>query len=329
MIKLIIKTILITNALLFSTGLLAISKLKENYNEQKPSSIYKIQKDGSRKQFRPGIDDLEMFPSWKVCRTSSSPDYYESTDTWQFGCADCQIKFELLAGTENGGHNTSGTGSDNHSGIRPLGLIQGVDLGEWYPLEGYGTIGYEASDYAGEVILRATIQHFTPLPNEVHDINIYVNVPDLVDAGGYNIFTTNNITSHLQDNRHLSQDSLDSFIGALINWRNELTTGGMNNNDIPVPNSEGLSLKYGGLFDVAKNFTTSGGHCNHRKGTDIDIGMSNVKILSEPNKTLILTELEDSMLLYDYVFPVASEGPDATSTEWNQSGFHWHAKYTL
>ncbi|MEK2646074.1 hypothetical protein [Bdellovibrio sp. BCCA] len=114
-----------------------------------------------------------------------------------------------------------------------------------------------------------------------------------------------------------------ALITALDDYQIKSAADGIPTGSIVKPNSEALSLKYGGIFDIGKNYSNP--HCQHRSGLDIDIGMANFQASSY--HTQLVANLEDKLLAAGYTFPEGSESPYATPTEQSQPGYHWHAHY--
>ncbi|WP_157684657.1 hypothetical protein [Bdellovibrio bacteriovorus] len=280
--------------------------------------VYRV-RNGVRKEISSNSnksDIMEMLPSWKGCSRNLS-----STDTYRFECADCSVTFTLSEGAENGGHSNS-----THTGSRPLGqLLTHLEGVPYTIVNGALELTYEAADTAGEVTLNVhwTLPH--PPYSVSQDITIYAYVPDLLNmTGNSSLITWNNINSHPGDGYYMTELAGEALLDALstYKWHAENVLS-IPPGSIVIPNSEGASLKYGGLFDIFKNYTHT--HCTHRLGDDVDIGMALFN--SSSYKADLLNTLDAALVAFDYSYPKASESPDASPAEQAVTGYHWHAHF--
>lgn len=268
-------------------------------------------KDGKRMQGGFIDDSTDLLPSFIGCGQNLA-----STDQWEFQCGDCYVTFNLEEGTEDGGHSSS-----THS-ARPLGQLTSHLEGVAYHVTGSAFVTYQAPNNSGEARLKTTWT-FPSAPSTTSYVSFYVYVPDLQDLSGSSYFTTNNITSHPGNGTYMNYDAGVDLIAALDNYQTDSASAGVPSGSIVKPNSEALSLQYGGLFDINKNFSNP--HCQHRAGLDIDIGMANFQASAYEGD--LTDALKTALANAGYVFPNLSESPDATPAEQSQSGYHWHAHY--
>lgn len=273
----------------------------------------KISTSGSQRSI------IETYPSDAICKGAAAR--YSREEFEIRNCLGCKITFNLAKGT------TYDTGHESgHSGTHPIGKIVGKSLGVQY------TIGsnpyfyeYEAPDVSVEIELSTDLEVPNPAPYPPSfvsiDYTILAYVPGLVNADTIpTLILFDNITSHPDNGTYLTPDALGAITFSLIDYKDRAETiYSVPTGSIVRPKSEGASLKYGGLFDVNKNFINP--HCTHREGTDIDIGMSLFNASSYSSD--LKNALEGALLDAGFTFPVPIERPAYLPST------HWHSKYTL
>lgn len=271
----------------------------------------------------------DMLPSWEIARTVPRRSTYESSLRCfkDDGPVKCRATFFLSAGLCDGRHSTS------HITSRPLGKIQGMTQFRVYDVPAT-EVGlpyiYVAPDTAGDVMMNWTFFVKDDEGNEQRQeapylLRVFVpNLQNLNETVGLNTYLTfNNITSHGFGTYGV--DGMGASLhSALMEYVNDALLLNISNSPqrfYPL-NSEGVSLQFGGLFDVERNWNHP--HKRHRQGEDIDIGMSLLK--NHPNQNELMDILERRLIGAGFTFDVRFEGPKATAEEVNKPLFHWHAR---
>jgi hypothetical protein len=246
----------------------------------------------------------------------------------------CTMKLKLSDGANDGGHSSS-----NHVGDRPRqlkgmsGLI--VDDAELSIPKAGLEVTYEASEFSGDIKLVASAKAPTA-PNPAGPSQpATITVPDTIfevrvegSEGWVDVSTAIpvvDIEKHGVDGGKWGTSKLQAALaGAFIEFRKKLDAYNLKNpkNRIELPNfnSQGVSLRHGGRFDVLGDW--KGAHKLHRLGNIIDITTGTVidDRYSEAKKKVIKDILHEALKRKDFKMSEPTERPGDDESR------HWHAK---
>lgn len=149
---------------------------------------------------------------------------------------------------------------EKHSGkVPPSGVTKA---------NGEVSIKFEAAEFAGTHTITATCDTCS---NKTATKDVKVVVPDLVDLPSdtkkpktFELVGADSSTGkNHPDNHYFTTAARDTLVNGVIPrlFKNGWGVVGVND----------ASLKDGGLFDLEGKWVTSGGHAEHRKGTEVDI----------------------------------------------------------
>lgn len=271
-----------------------------------------------------------MYPSWTIGRSAGRKieSTYESSVRCFMGPdpVACKASYTISAGLCDGRH------SKLHKGTRPLGYMKNGREGHVYDVpateEGL-PYTYVAPDVSGDVKLNFTFY--------LSDQEEPVFIPYLLRVGLTHLvdlkdtpFLSDYLTFNFINSHDYGTYGVENFGNTLYVALKEYVTEAKNlgiSNPTSSPfyplNSEGVSLQFGGLFDIYRDWDKP--HKSHRQGVDIDIGMSILK--KHPRMGTLMEILDKKMRINGFKFVEKKESFEANITEVFKDGFHWHATY--
>ncbi len=234
---------------------------------------------------------------------------------------NCKISYELkIKESANGGHGS------NHTSGRPLGKItldgkpQNGNSISGYTVQKEGSIlEYESPIISGEVelVLKAVDRENEKITEGIHNISFEVRiVEDLVPINIPGLVYE--INSHPGDGFYLEASS-HTTMSKIVNAFKLGISDPFLEDRLPMITleTEGTSLKWGGLFDINKNWQS--GHKQHRAGDDIDLSMSVFNGLNPEEKENAQRALNQSITFYALGKPIYVKGEEPENYK-----DHWH-----
>lgn len=241
--------------------------------------------------------------------------------------AGCKIKASHELGNFLGGHDA---GHDQNT--RPLGKFDPDNIEKEFieiPVDGLN-LKYFTSVVSGGYIVKFEGEdpdgNSIKLKNTVFKVATQTPFVRLTDIVGLRFHELNSHpgdmvwgTSEMRDKMSILVQNYfqtandDPLIGGIgpVKWY-------PNPYDNPLISpiySQGISLHFGGLFDVNKNWKPP--HCGHRKGIDIDISLST---FNNGSQYLLKNILAIELSRRGFSTPVFKESPDYIFAD------HWHLK---
>jgi hypothetical protein len=187
--------------------------------------------------------------------------------------SECEVKFELSPGTENGGHD-----AHTHLATRPLGHLHETDDSKIVENQTYAipkdglAIIYTAPEVSGTVVLRFEVKdkaYGTIIKAKPTIFRIKVQ-GDFQKIQLSNLKFVN-MNSHADGYYGLPM-TISKLDIMLARYKELAIAYGVPENAIIPIRSEAASLAWGGLYDIGRNWNES--HCGHRDGKTLDISMS-------------------------------------------------------
>lgn len=242
----------------------------------------------------------------------------------------CQIKGDINLGSFLGAH-TSG----HNQNTRPMGKFEPNIAQDFIsiPQEGLN-IKYIASEISGAYFVDfegadPTGKH---LPLKGFTFRTATKL-QFIPFTGIKGLQFHELNSHLPNDMIWGQVSLYKELTAAINTyfsaaNNDIEIGGppteklfenpFDNDRISRIFSQGVSLRFGGLFDVSQNWSNRpGGHCGHRQGIEIDISLS---AFNNEYKEKLKIYFANAVKDRELSMPVRNESPSEINAD------HWHIK---
>ncbi|MEK6628763.1 MAG: hypothetical protein AABY53_09065, partial [Bdellovibrionota bacterium] len=253
---------------------------------------------------------------------------------------DCKVSSELE--WPNNGPHDHDDGSDTHLGV----LTQ---PSEDIPITGL-ILTYKVSEFAGAYAVKLDGMGPDNKPIEVGSVLVETSIAnDLTPLNDLLVFKAlipGTSESHPNEGYYGTPLLRSRLSVALADFKSkveqfnffvrlERNPTGLPTNDpyindlaLPVVKSEAASLSWGGAYDIGKTWSTTGKHCLHRNGTNLDISMSpfgpadgEVLFDNGTYATIYRTYLAEAFIEAKLEFPEKDERP-------NDYTDHWHARPT-
>ena len=181
--------------------------------------------------------------------------------------AGVAVTFKVEVKEGSGEHGVTGGAVHDHR-IRKVKHSGKVPPSGITKANGEVSIKFEAAEFAGTHTITATCDTCS---NKTATKDVKVVVPDLVDLPSdtkkpktFELVGADSSTGkNHPDNHYFTTAARDTLVNGVIPrlFKNGWGVVGVND----------ASLKDGGLFDLEGQWNTSGGHAEHRKGTEVDI----------------------------------------------------------
>lgn len=273
---------------------------------------YKIVRTILGKTNDDGSADIE--PSTRACgklpkNTYSKKISYQCINTiTNEPASGCSVSLNLQAGANDGGH-----ASYNHTSPRPLDFDNNLDFsGSSLPIPKEGlTVTYTAPEIAGSVDILATGAdpngHSLEVDKTTLNVRHYEHYQQ-ISVPGLEVV----VASHPGDGDYGTAKLQMATMKMM-----ELYKKYSGETNPPILQSQGISLSWGGLFDIHDNWRIK--HCGHRWGTAIDLSMNSVNLSAEEKKAL-----ERAAKKVGFEFRVPGEKPREKASD--PMPDHWHGQ---
>jgi hypothetical protein len=243
-----------------------------------------------------------------ICRNSTTKELVSG----------CKVKVSLSEGdvSLNGGHNSSTHLGDRELQAKRLTNTPALDLDLILdiPLTGL-SIKYPAPETSGQVKMK--FQTFDPQGRQIVVPDTVINVKSAANLNKAILTGLNfSVKSHPGNGDYLTPAFSGRVATMISKFRQLASLKGVPDAALPILESQGASLNWGGLFDTDKDWHPS--HCGHRRGDQMDLSLTP---LGRVYRQQLKDALEEAAKRAKLEFPYISESPlDPNANHWHVGG---------